>query len=289
MTSGEQFYMQPVFSVAMAVTFMVAIPWVQGRRLARWQLANRTAEGEDRQQARGIGLFLLRPEEGKTFHLFDLVGVLMVLLVFSSSLWFPVKEVVTPKVMELSDYQVNAAFQAFLAIMVIARLSVAPQGMKNALGLRPDNWVNLMWMPLVVILATWTVGLVLHFSGWSQWVESEVGGDMQAVVKQMTQVSSSEVKWWLIFSAIIVAPVCEELVFRGFIFGVLRDLVNPSFAIVLSGVFFGLVHSNLLSLPSLCFLGSLLALLYHLTRSIWAPILCHFLFNLSTVLIQHSQ
>ncbi len=53
----------------------------------------------------------------------------------------------------------------------------------------------------------------------------------------------------------------------------------------MSGLIFATAHGELAALPTLFFLGVLLALLYERTGSIWAPIGLHALFNSVTVLV----
>ena len=57
--------------------------------------------------------------------------------------------------------------------------------------------------------------------------------------------------WWLIIAIVVVAPIYEELVFRGLIFGVIRADGTPKsstltksdlFAIIISSTLFALVH-----------------------------------------------
>jgi membrane protease YdiL (CAAX protease family) len=86
----------------------------------------------------------------------------------------------------------------------------------------------------------------------------------------------------------IVAPVCEETCFRGFLFGGLRNRLPRIVAALLSGVIFGGLHATtgVSVIPLLTAFGFILALLYEKTGSIVPGILLHMLNN-SVALLGH--
>lgn len=84
----------------------------------------------------------------------------------------------------------------------------------------------------------------------------------------------------------IWGPLVEEIVFRGFLYLGLLGRFSPTGAAVVSGLLFGAVHLQPLAFPLLVILGILLALLYHHSRTLWAPILMHVVINSTTVLVQ---
>jgi membrane protease YdiL (CAAX protease family) len=88
----------------------------------------------------------------------------------------------------------------------------------------------------------------------------------------------------LIALVVVIGPVVEEIVFRGALYPAIRARTGAGLAMVLSGVVFGLIHVDLLWLvvPT-ALLGIALAWLYETTRSLWVPILCHAVFNLTAL------
>ena len=79
-----------------------------------------------------------------------------------------------------------------------------------------------------------------------------------------------------IVSAALLAPVVEELLFRGTLFRSCRVRFGPGKAALLSSVLFGVAHSESMAV----FLSALTYLLaYTRTRSLWAPIAVHALNN----------
>jgi hypothetical protein len=78
---------------------------------------------------------------------------------------------------------------------------------------------------------------------------------------------------------IAVAPVCEELFFRGFLFRVLRIRMGFVLAASIDGVLFGLVHGALVIVPILAFLGFILCWAYERSGTLLVPIALHALNN----------
>lgn len=92
-----------------------------------------------------------------------------------------------------------------------------------------------------------------------------------------------------IVSMCLVAPIFEELLFRGAIEGeLLSKWKNPFYAILLSSFLFGIVHGNPAQLFfAICF-GMVLGTVYYKTKSLTACIILHCLNNIiSTILMSY--
>jgi hypothetical protein len=87
------------------------------------------------------------------------------------------------------------------------------------------------------------------------------------------------------FLAILAAPVFEETLFRGILYGALRRRMRPAAAIAVSGAVFGLAHLDLVGAVPLAALGMVFAYLYERTGSLTAPAVAHGLTNAGTVLL----
>lgn len=85
----------------------------------------------------------------------------------------------------------------------------------------------------------------------------------------------------------ILAPIVEEVLFRGFLFAGLRKYLNLRVAVLASGALFGALHFQLYAFPVLFMLGVLLALLYYRTGSLLMPILMHFCINAIAIVAQY--
>lgn len=85
------------------------------------------------------------------------------------------------------------------------------------------------------------------------------------------------------FAVLIVAPLVEEVFFRGFVFGGLVSRLGWVPAALLSGFLFGAVHGNtpeaLPLIVPFTLIGAAFAWGYYKTGSLWVSIAAHFLFN----------
>jgi uncharacterized protein len=79
--------------------------------------------------------------------------------------------------------------------------------------------------------------------------------------------------------AVIIAPFCEEIFFRSFVFKGLQRGLPLGWAILISALLFTLAHGDPASAPVLFFIGLALAFLRWRTRSIWPGIMLHMLNN----------
>ncbi|MGL5636720.1 MAG: lysostaphin resistance A-like protein [Bacteroidales bacterium] len=91
--------------------------------------------------------------------------------------------------------------------------------------------------------------------------------------------TDSNVIYW-IFKSIIVAPVLEEILFRGFLQKYLYRLKKPFVAILVAALLFSLSHYEINKIFT-TFLGGLLyGFIYYKSGSLLIAIICHSLHNL---------
>lgn len=89
-----------------------------------------------------------------------------------------------------------------------------------------------------------------------------------------------------IISIVVMAPLVEELLFRGAIQGhLMRKWKMPYLGIVVSSLIFGVVHGNPAQIPFAFVVGMALGWMYYLTGSLIPGILMHFINNGSSVLL----
>ena len=78
----------------------------------------------------------------------------------------------------------------------------------------------------------------------------------------------------------LLAPIFEEIIFRGIILkGMLNFNVNPTVAILLNGFIFGCAHMNPWQFIGAGILGVIFGFVYYRTKSLFLPMLLHFLNN----------
>lgn len=141
-----------------------------------------------------------------------------------------------------------------------------------AIGLK---WLLLSYPIMIGVNLVWR--LFLGSQGYEQVTQDPI---------KMVQEGGSFAERMLIYTMIVlVAPVCEELVFRGAIFRYLHHRFPLAVAIAVSGFLFGLIHLNLYSFAPLMVIGVTLALAYRESGSIVSPIAFHSAFNTLNLLL----
>jgi hypothetical protein len=140
-------------------------------------------------------------------------------------------------------------------------------------GLRPARWVSstayviLGYVVFLLIAAAWTTLLGIK--------------DRENVAIDLG--TRDSVAAFVVAGVLVcvIAPICEELFFRGFLFGALRKR-GLVVATLISGVAFGLAHvasSPIGFIVPLATLGIIMALLYEKTGSLYPPMVLHALNN----------
>jgi hypothetical protein len=82
-----------------------------------------------------------------------------------------------------------------------------------------------------------------------------------------------------VFAGIVLAPIVEEIFFRGFLFNGFRQRLGWNKAALLSSLFFSLAHMEPVALIPTFILGYLLAYLFHRSNSLWPGVVLHCLVN----------
>lgn len=90
----------------------------------------------------------------------------------------------------------------------------------------------------------------------------------------------------MIITAVIMAPIFEEIIFRGIIQkGLVNSGVEPWKAILFASVVFGLVHANPWQFVGAVLLGCVLGVVYDRTKSLLLPMFLHGFNNLCSSLL----
>lgn len=87
----------------------------------------------------------------------------------------------------------------------------------------------------------------------------------------------------LMVLAVVLAPIAEEIIFRGCIYRFLKSKMTLLAAQIASGTIFALLHGNLLSFVPLIAVGVLLARVYEKSGNLWVAIWFHAFFNAFTL------
>ena len=96
-------------------------------------------------------------------------------------------------------------------------------------------------------------------------------------IKQLFEMLKSP--FWFFLVGAILAPLVEEIFFRGFLFQGFRARYGWVPGMLLSSAIFGLAHLDPAALIPTFILGCLLAFLYQRTSSVWPGVIMHMLVN----------
>lgn len=183
------------------------------------------------------------------------------------------------------DLVFNIGLQFFLAVLVTAMV-VGRIRPILWLGLRWKDWPWVALIAPATVLTMWAAFAGLYAMGYHSLIES-LGVEMvQDTVNLFQTTQDMNVLILMAFAALVVAPICEEVVFRGYIYPVLKRFSGPWVGALVSALVFSAAHGSLAALLPLFIFGLVLVFLYEWTGSIWAPIAAHYLFNGATVAIQ---
>ncbi|WP_343842075.1 CPBP family intramembrane glutamic endopeptidase [Faecalicatena contorta] len=154
------------------------------------------------------------------------------------------------------------------------RIAAVPKGMRRR---RPGQIFNARMLLACFILmvsmqyiASYLIIVVANFrpdwyERYNQLFESAGMNDMTVLLTVYT---------------VILAPVCEELIFRGLMLHFFRKALPFWAANLLQAVLFGVYHMNLIQGIYAFLIGIILGCILKLGRSIYPAILFHILFNL---------
>ena len=142
------------------------------------------------------------------------------------------------------------------------------RGFNPALGQGLAGYVGII--PIVLVMSL-LCQLFFYAAGYPVTI--------QDVVTIFLEPQSGWSLFCLLLLAVVVAPIVEEALFRGILLPVLMKKMGLGTAVVVSSLFFAVIHQHLPSIAPLFVLALVLAMLYIHSGSLWAPIVLHGIFN----------
>lgn len=155
----------------------------------------------------------------------------------------------------------------FLAGGLAAVLAVAPMG-RDALPALGVRWVG--WPPLVLgAIATMVLSIAV----------SRIGPSPEGVDDAMRMVREPHLFLASLLVFAVLAPLVEELVFRGLFYGWLEGVWGPRVAVAVSSAAFALAHYEPAHIVVVAPLGLLFGWLRWRTRSVLPSLFAHVVNN----------
>jgi membrane protease YdiL (CAAX protease family) len=136
-----------------------------------------------------------------------------------------------------------------------------------------------------------STGAILLFFGyplilWSDIITQRLFGgssSRQSIVEFFSGSRTIDQRIMIIIFAIAIAPVIEELLFRFFLYNVLKRYFGRLLGVVSSALLFAAAHAHFPSFVPLFVLGSCFAIAYEWSGSILVAMTMHSLFNSLTL------
>lgn len=195
-------------------------------------------------------------------HAFDIFGMAIGL---SDALVYQIESII---------YTLTVGFLPYLVYAKLTRMSL---GELSFNPISPSVTLACTGIALAISLAGSTLASVLlqFFASWGmmppEFPASPTGG-----VAMLFD----------IFTTVLLAPVIEEIIYRGFILGSLRRC-GDAVAIIVSALLFGLEHGNMAQLPYAFIYGLVLAYFVVKTNSLYTGIFLHVVNNALAVLTDY--
>lgn len=175
----------------------------------------------------------------------------------------------------------NATFAAVIYALTLLFVLGIPRLFRQYVSLEDtglQRWPS--WMDILLSPAAF----IVYFIGSSllMYIASQVfsGFDVSQVQETGFTRLTQYYEYSLAFvTLIIVAPLAEEIIFRGFLYGKLRRRMPLWIAMVITSALFGLVHGQWNVGLDVFALSIVLCSLREITGSIWSGILLHMLKN----------
>lgn len=131
-------------------------------------------------------------------------------------------------------------------------------------------WLQLLWVAL------FTLGAIIPLT----FLYEQLGIEMDDSAERLFASLMKEP--WGYVAVGILAPLAEEIVFRGAILRTLLDMMskkNHWVAIMISAAIFGVVHGNMAQFVNALLMGLILGWMYYRTKSLVPGILLHWVNN----------
>lgn len=110
------------------------------------------------------------------------------------------------------------------------------------------------------------------------------------IFETFEEVSNLSSGFFLTFIVIVIlAPITEELIFRGILFEEINRLFDYKFAIFSTALFFGIFHFNILQGVNAFLLAIILAIVYYYRKNILDSILIHMVNNFLALILTINQ
>jgi len=179
----------------------------------------------------------------------------------------------------------SIAFQWAGLALIAASLHRRCLSLSRAFGLRARNILKDVGKGMLYYLATIPF-LIIAGVLWNLLLKYfDIATELQDIIWMVTDENGWGVRVYMVFMAIVLAPVFEEVLFRGIALPYLLRKIGTIPALLLVSVFFAAIHVHLPSAVPLFIIATAFGLAYLRTGSLTVPITMHMIFNTVNVIM----
>ncbi|MEZ6066967.1 MAG: lysostaphin resistance A-like protein [Planctomycetaceae bacterium] len=175
----------------------------------------------------------------------------------------------------LSRVRQAALLDALIGFLLLAALGSSPDGWRQN-GIHADRLGEQVWQGLLGFQLA--IGPVLLMVIFTALLNLRTEDSQHEFLRFLDEQGTMQAWLWVSLTAVIGAPLAEELLFRVILQGGLENLWHPAVAIIIAAVVFCGVHhfpDSLALLP----LALILGVMYHRRRSLLSIVVVHATFN----------
>jgi membrane protease YdiL (CAAX protease family) len=174
----------------------------------------------------------------------------------------------------------SALTYASVVIFIVGALVYRNEPLARVFGWSSCGFVAALGRALLCLLAAYPLLMLVQ-----SMVYGVSGGDLtpQDVVEFLQKAQTPRDRTAILAMAVVIAPLSEEVIFRGFLYPVGKRYFGPFASALSTALLFAVLHGHMASIPALFTLALCLSLAYEKTGSIMVPVLMHSVFNAISV------
>ena len=175
-----------------------------------------------------------------------------------------------------SVYQVIVYALSMVVIILVPWKLLYAKTSRNQLGMHGmPTWTDILLAPIgfivVMILAGILMAIMMAILPGVDWEQTQEVGYHNLFLAS---------DFFLAFACLVVlAPICEEIIFRGWLYGKLRFRMPAVPAIIITSLLFGIMHGQLNVGVTVFAMSVGMCIMRELTGTIWSGVLLHMIKN----------
>ena len=169
-----------------------------------------------------------------------------------------------------------------LLYMFIGKIRKLP--LKSSIRMKKEPPITYTMATFLAIGCRFLVVVYYSFAGRISFLEHS----LEKAASELPPIDSADKILIALLCSILIAPIFEELLFRGLVMGELLKVMRPWAANVSQALVFGIMHGVLFQSVFAALMGLVLGELYFKTKNIKISMVSHAVFNLSAVLTKDN-